>query len=274
MPSWTIVDTHPTQGRTFQRPLDVLEVWFLEYGLSNGALDGLQYCELRLLNGSRDAHLFSDANIVKAWLSTKRRFPLAGATVRGADRAPLRFKTATDSNADRGTGFASEPHFVVQEQDFTNLRPHEVVFGSVACAEEAQQRIDVIVDGPRPLSEELLVQLYVFRETNPQRTDVLHLMTIAAHSVTDRMANNTFMRCLLDTLARGGESEPAQLPLEDRLAMLTPLMDRQPIYLRSLSPAIRRWRRAVGRVILQLQMAKRQVGAHFVRAVAHSQLVV
>ena len=29
MPGWTLADTHPTQGRTFQRPLDVLEVWLL-----------------------------------------------------------------------------------------------------------------------------------------------------------------------------------------------------------------------------------------------------
>ncbi|KAF8553902.1 hypothetical protein OG21DRAFT_1173840 [Imleria badia] len=260
MPGWTLVDTHPTQGRTFQRPLDVLEVWLLWDGLFNGALDCLQYCELRLLNGSQDAHLFSDANIVKAWLSAKWRFPLAGATVRGADRGPLRFKTATDSNAENGTGFESDPHFVVREHDFTVLRPREIVFGSVVSAEEAQQRMTVILNDRRPLSEELLMQLYVFRETKPQRMDILHFITLSAHCVTDRAAMNTFARCFIDTLARGGGSEPTQISLEDRLAMVTPLMDREQKYLRSLSPAIRRWRRAVGMVIFQLRMAKTQGG--------------
>ena len=263
MPGWTLADTHPTQGRTFQRPLDVLEVWLFWDGLFNGAFDGLQYCELRLLNGSQDAHLFSDANIVKAWLSTKRRFPLAGAIVRGADRVPLRFKMDTDLNTDNSTGFVSEPHFVVREHDLTVLRPHEVVFGSVACAEEAQQRIDAIMNGPRPLSEELLARLYVFRETSPQRTNVLHFMTFAAHCVTDRIPMNTFARCLIDTLARGGGSQPVQISLEGRLAMVTHLMDREPVYLRSLSPSKRLWRKAVGKVIFQLRMAKRQVNVRF-----------
>ena len=263
MPGWTLADTHPTQGRTFQRPLDVLEVWLLWDGLFNGALDCLQYCELRLLNESQDAHLFSDANIVKAWLSTKRRFPLAGAIVRGADRVPLRFKMDTDLNTDNSTGFVSEPHFVVREHDLTVLRPHEVVFGSVACAEEAQQRIDAIMNGPRPLSEELLARLYVFRETSPQRMNVLHFMTFAAHCVTDRIPMNTFARCLIDTLARGGGSQPVQISLEGRLAMVTHLMDREPVYLRSLSPSKRLWRKAVGKVIFQLRMEKMQVGFPF-----------
>ncbi|KAI9566949.1 hypothetical protein HD554DRAFT_2220850 [Boletus coccyginus] len=234
---WTLVDNHRTQGRTFHRPLDELEIWFLWNGLFNGGTDGLQSCELRLRNGSQDAHLFSEANIVRAWISTKRRYPLAAATVRG---------------------FTSKPHFVIREYDLAVLRPREIVFGTVACAEEAQQRIRAILDGPRPLSAELLMQLFVFREHD--RTDVLHLMTLVAHCVTDRSANNTFVRCLLDTLARGGAFEPAQLPLEDRLATATPSMERVPMHLRSLSPARRRWRRAVGIIIFQSKIAKRQGG--------------
>ena len=237
-------------------------MWFLSYGLFNGSSDGLQYCELRLLNGSQDAHLFSEANIKMAWISTKRRYPLAAATVCGTDGTPVRFQAATDSKAqgsgsDNGTRFATEPYFVIQEHDLTVLRPHEIVFGTVASAEEAQRRMGAIINGPRLLSGELLMQLHVFRE--PERTEVLHLMTLGAHCLGDRSANNTFVRCLLDTLARGGASEPVQLPLEDRLAMATPSMERVPMHLRSLSPARRRWRRAVGIVIFRLKMAKRQV---------------
>ena len=203
---------------------------------------------------------------MRAWLSTKRRYPLAGATVQGVDSASLRIKVATDSKTECGDSkarYTSEPHFVVREHDLTVLRPREIVFGSVACAEEAQRRMTAILDGPRPLSEELLMQLYVFRETNPERTDVLHLMTMVAHCVSDRLANNTFVRCLLDTLARGEGSEPVQIPLEDRLAMAVPSMELESLHLHSLSPARRRWRRAVGAVVFQLKMAKRQVSVIF-----------
>ncbi|KAG6370806.1 hypothetical protein JVT61DRAFT_11014 [Boletus reticuloceps] len=50
--------------------------------------------------------------------------------------------------------------------------------------------------------EELRQQLHVFRKTDPDRTDVLHLMILMVHCVTDE--NRIFARCLLDTLARGG----------------------------------------------------------------------
>ncbi|KAH0833442.1 hypothetical protein J3R83DRAFT_12557 [Lanmaoa asiatica] len=249
MPGWTLVDTLPTRWRTFQRPLDASELSFLWDGLFNGTADNLQHIELRLLNGSRDAHLFSVANIVRAWLSTKRRYPLVGATVHGAS-APLRLRIATvdDGSGDNTPGFASEPHFVVREHDLSVLRPREIVFGQLTSAEEARRRAAAILDGPRQLSEELLVQLHVFRETDSGRSDVLHLMTLMAHCVTDGAANGTFVRCLLDTLARGGgsDSEPPQIPLEERLAMAIPSMELEPMHLRSLSPARRRWRRAVG----------------------------
>ncbi|KAF8556516.1 hypothetical protein OG21DRAFT_617841 [Imleria badia] len=243
MSGWTLFDTHPTQGRTFQRSLDVYELGFLWDGLFNGTAVNLHHFELHLLNGSQDAHLFSDANIVRAWVSTKRRYPLSGATVQ-----------------DSGTGFASEPHFVVRDHDLAVLCPREIVFGRVTCAEDAHRQVAAILDGLRPLSEELLVHLYVFRETDSERTNVLHLMVLMAHCITDGVVNRTLVRCLLDTLARGGGSEAAQSPLEERLAMAVPSMDHEPWYLRSLSPAIRGWRKAVRMLIFQLKMAKRQNG--------------
>lgn len=261
MPGWTLVETHPTQGRTFQRPLDSYELSFLWESLFNGTTDSILHYELRLKNGPLDARLFSEANIVKAWLSTKRRFPLAGATVRGMDNDPL--TVATDSNASNGTGFTSKPHFAIRERDLAVLRPGEIVFGSVACAEDARRRVAAILHGPRQLSDELLAQLYIFREADPRRGDVLHVTTLVAHCVTDGTANSTFARCLLDTIARGGGPEPAQETLEDRLAMVVSPTDLEPMHLRSLSPAVRRWRRAVWIVILQLRMEKRRVGVVF-----------
>ncbi|KAF8556518.1 hypothetical protein OG21DRAFT_1483007 [Imleria badia] len=273
MPGWTLVDTHPTQGRTFQRPLDETEIGFILEGLFNGTTDSLHHYELCLSNGSQDAPLFSEANIVRAWLSTKRRFPLAGATVLGVDGAPLQLTVPADSTTDIGTGFKSEPHFVVREHDLAVVRPREIVFGSVASAEEARRQAAGMLHGPRQLSEELLAQLYVFRETDPERAHVLHLMLLVAHCVTDGIATRTFVRCLLDTFARGDEPEPAQIPLEERLAMAIPSTALQPAHLCSLSQATRRWRRAIGMVIFQSGMAKRQGGhtlpCHLTRSTPH-----
>lgn len=150
---------------------------------------------------------------------------------------------------------ASVPHFIVQEHELAILRPQEIIFDQVVCAGEVRQRMTAIWDNPRPLSNELLAQLYVFREADSQ---TLHLMMLTAHYVTDATANRSFMRCLLDTLGRGGGpgSEPPQLPLEQRLAMVIPTSDREPIHLRSLSPARKRWRRAIGSVMYGLRMTK------------------
>lgn len=269
MPGWTLVDADPTQGRTFRRPLDATEVGFLWDGLFNGSLDILQHFRLRLPNSSSDTHLFSEINITKAWLSTKRRFPLAGATLQGATN-PFPLNTATNPTAEEGcdgyagdnnTGFASAPHFVVREHELSVLRQREIVFGEVASVEEAQRRATAMLNGPRPLSEDLLVQLYVFRETGSDNTDALHLITLMAHCITDAVANITFVRSFLDTLSRSGEPdlEFTQAPLEERLAMAIPSTELEPAHLHSLSPARRRWRRAIAAVIFQLRMSRRQV---------------
>ena len=258
MPGWTLVDTHPTQGRTFQRPLEPMEECsYLYQRFLNGTSDILHHCEIHT-GSSQDAHLFSETNIVNAWLSMKRRYPLVGATVRNADRTPFQFKVPAD-----GAGFISQPHFVIQEHDLAILRPGEITFGSVASAEEAHRHAAAIVHGEYLLSDDLQVQLHVLRETDPEGTGVLHLMMYISHCLADEIAIRTLLRCLLDTLARSREFEPAQLPLEDRLAMAVPMMELDPAHLRSLSPGIRRWRKAVGAVIFQLRLAKTQVSAVF-----------
>lgn len=76
---------------------------------------------------------------------------------------------------------------------------------------------------------ELLAQLYVFCEIDPGRTDTLHL--------ANGLATIMFAQGFLDTLARG-ESEPPQILLEDRLAMMIMLMDHEPQHLCLFSQVI------------------------------------
>ncbi|KAG9314849.1 hypothetical protein JVU11DRAFT_3946 [Chiua virens] len=151
MPGWTLVNTHPIQGRTFERPLSPAEVAFILDARIKGSADSAQYFQLRLLNGSRDAYLFSNANILRAWISTKTRFPLAGATIR---------RPKTDGDLNDNLGPALQAHFVVQEHDLATVQPHEVIFEEVANAEELQAKEVEILDGPRALSEDLPVQPY------------------------------------------------------------------------------------------------------------------
>ncbi|KAF8434131.1 hypothetical protein L210DRAFT_3649304 [Boletus edulis BED1] len=150
MPGWTLVDTHPTQGRVFQRPLDITELCFLWDGFFNGTADSLHPTVL-------ETHIY---------------FPRP--TLQGV---------ATDSKADDSSGFASEPHFVVREHD-------------LADATSSLGR------GPRPPSEELLVQLHVFRGAGAEKTDALHLMILMAHCVINGWDSDQNVRAMLVGYAR------------------------------------------------------------------------
>ena len=91
----------------------------------------------------------------------KKCYLLTGATMHSVDGASLWLKVPTNLTEDIDTGFILEPCFAVQEHDFAVLHPCKIIFGSVASAEEVQQCMVAIVDGPCFLSQELLAQLYI-----------------------------------------------------------------------------------------------------------------
>ncbi|KAF9234342.1 hypothetical protein BU15DRAFT_79093 [Melanogaster broomeanus] len=231
MPGWTLENSSPTKGRTFKRQLDPMEASFFWDGVFNGTADCVQHLRLRLLNEA-DAYIFSESNITRTWLSVKRRYPLLGARVE------------VDNE---------EPHFIVQEHHLGRLNANEVVFGSVSSAEEAQSHVFEIFDGPWSLSNNLLARIFIFRETD--RADVIHMFALIAHCITDGTANNSFLRCFLDTLS--SRSEPPISGLEERLDMVIASADLEPK--QSFSLARRRWRRTIGFVIFGIRAGKRQV---------------
>ncbi|KAF9231622.1 hypothetical protein BU15DRAFT_55916 [Melanogaster broomeanus] len=243
MPGWTLENSSPTKGRTFKRQLDPMEASYFWDGVFNGTADTVHHLRLRLLNEA-DAYIFSESNITRTWLSVKRRCPLLGAMVE------------VDNE---------EPHFIVQEHHLGRLNPNEVVFGSVSFSvEEAQSHVFEILDGPRSLSNNLLARIFIFRETD--RADVIHMFTLIAHCITDGTANNSFLRCFLDTLS--SRSEPPISGLEQRLAMVIASADLEPKH--SFSLARRRWRRAIGFVIFGIRAAKRQGGHTLPCRLTHS----
>ncbi|KAF9231022.1 hypothetical protein BU15DRAFT_56635 [Melanogaster broomeanus] len=234
MPGWSLVNSSPAEGRTFRRPLGISEAAFQWDCVFNGTANTIQHIQLRLLNQT-DAYIFSESNITRTWVSAKRRYPLLGARVEVVNE---------------------EPHFTVQEHRLGGLNPNEVVFGEVSSAEEVERRVFQIMDGP-PLSlspDNLLARIYIFRETD--RTDVIHMVTVIAHCITDAAGTYSFLRCFLDTLS--SRSELPISDLEQRLAMVVAPADLRPEP--SLSPARQRWRHAIGRAIHQVKTAKRQGG--------------
>ncbi|KAF9231618.1 hypothetical protein BU15DRAFT_82167 [Melanogaster broomeanus] len=303
MPAWTLVNSSPTKGRTFKRPLDAKETGFFWDGVFNGTADSVQHLRLHLLNEA-DAYIFSESNITRTWLSVKRRYPLVGARV--------------DMDNE-------EPHFIVEEHHLGRSNPNEVVFGRVmatwASGRKAFPKVmlfkrqfimiavvwSVETDvtrtreragtrevewvkrqgrapwsiqnfedvplrffcggdtaGPRTLSNHLLARIFIFRETD--RADVIHMFTVIAHCITDGTVYNSFLRCFLDALS--SRSEPPISGLEQRLAMVIASADLEPKH--SFSLARRRWRRAIGFVIFGIRAAKRQGGHTLPCRLTHS----
>lgn len=116
------------------RQLSPLELAFFWDGRFNGTEDSIHHVKLRLLDPTQDEYLFSEANITNAWLSTKRRHPLAGATINllpGTSLMPHLLEIArsqqvgSSENINGVPASTLKPHFSIQEHDLLVLRPEE-----------------------------------------------------------------------------------------------------------------------------------------------------
>ncbi|KAF9219485.1 hypothetical protein BS17DRAFT_717203 [Gyrodon lividus] len=215
MSGWTQLDSFPGR-RTFCRSLGITETAFYWDSVLNSTADSVMHIHLRKLQQDDVA---APSNVIRAWVSVKRRFPLLVANIK-ADESGMRFH--------------------IQEERLGKLFPEEVTFGDVNCFDEADAFVARILEGPRPLSSELLARVYILRRTD--RSDHFHAVILIAHCITDGCSTSTVMRSFFDTLSYPFEHPVA--PLEERLAMYLPLEDRIPH--RHLNAAQRRWRRAIG----------------------------
>jgi hypothetical protein len=214
--------------RVFSRPLGTAEISFVWDGRFNGTADCIQHLQLRLPN-KHDEAMFSDANIIRSWLSLKRRYPILCAQIRSHEGVEK---------------------FFVEEKRVASLNHGELIFGSVSSAVEARQVPLDIFNGPRPLSDELLSCIYVLRSMDDPST--LHIYTVVAHCITDAAANSSIQRCFFDTLSSRNEAPVASL--EERLSMVVPLEHRGATW--KLSPVKRRWLQAIGYAIHLVRMER------------------
>ncbi|KAH7920338.1 hypothetical protein BV22DRAFT_1021395 [Leucogyrophana mollusca] len=224
MASWTQLDSNPRR-RVFSRPLGVTETTFYWDGVLNSTADTVMHIQILATQGD-DVALCSAANVNRAWSSVKQRFPLIAAEV-----------------VEQEDNSGSALQFILREENIDNLRAGDVTFGWVTSFEDAERFVTDILDGPRPLSSQLLARVYMLRRADCH--DKFHVVIIVAHCVTDMCSTSTVIRSFFHTLASRHE-HPTQA-LETRLDMYRSLEHGIPYG--GLSLARQRWRRALGYAI-------------------------
>ncbi|KAH7886821.1 hypothetical protein F5I97DRAFT_1808183 [Phlebopus sp. FC_14] len=220
--TWTQIGAS-TGCRVFCRALGALETAFYWDGVFHGTADTVMHIHLRSL---QQIDLASYANVVRAWTSVKRRFPLLVAKVHIEER---------------------NPQFHVQEERLAQLLPEEVTYRDVRSFKEADAFVSGVLEGPPPLSSELLARIFILRRTD--RSDDFHAIIVVGHCITDMCSTSTLMRTFFDTLSSLVEYPVA--PLEERLGFYLPMEDRA--QQKHLNAAQLRWRRALGFAIYMVR---------------------
>ncbi|KAH7907876.1 hypothetical protein BJ138DRAFT_1158948 [Hygrophoropsis aurantiaca] len=226
MASWTKLDSRSGR-RVFSRPLGITEIAFHWDGVLNSTADTVMHIELRSKQRD-DVSLFSAENVNRAWSLVKQRFPLIAAEVQEKN---------------------SNLEFVLREKIVENLRPCDVTFGYVNSFEDAERYVNGILDGPRPLSSQLLARVYMLRRAD--YGDRFHAVIIIAHCITDMCSTSSVMRAFFQTLASRYD-HPTQ-PLEKRLTMYRSLENG--ISYGNTNAAQQRWRRALGHAMHKVRIS-------------------
>ncbi|KAG1794191.1 uncharacterized protein HD556DRAFT_1371530 [Suillus plorans] len=225
--SWTSLDSTPGR-RIFFRPLGSSETTFYWAGVSSNTADTVMHIHLRTAQAS-DQVVHSQSNILRSWVSVKRRFPLIAAEVEEHEFGP---------------------RFIIREETVMNLRPDDVTFTEVDSFHHAECFVTDIMDGPRRLSSQLLTRAYILRRTD--KSDHFHVVIMLAHCITDAAGTSTVLRTFFDTLS--SQIEPPYIPLGERMHSFKALESN--LGSRDLSLVKRRWRRALGYAIDLARMSR------------------
>ncbi|KAG1818062.1 uncharacterized protein BJ212DRAFT_1479888 [Suillus subaureus] len=230
--SWTSLDSTP--GRCiFFRPLGITETTFYWTGVLNNTADVVMHIHLRATQAS-DQDIHSQSNVMRAWASVKRRFPLIAAEVEEHEFGP---------------------RFIIREETVMNLRPDDVTFLEVNSFHHAECFINDIMDGPRRLSSQLLTRAYILRRTD--KSDHFHVVVVIAHCISDAAGTSTVLRAFFDTLS--SRIEPPYIPLGKRVRMYQAFESN--LGCSDLPLVKQRWRRALGYAI-DLAWMSRFKGGH------------
>ncbi|KAF5380923.1 hypothetical protein D9615_004016 [Tricholomella constricta] len=217
--------------RIFVRPLGVTELGFYWDSKFNGTADTLQHAVVESIDPA-DQVLFSVENITRTWRSLKQQFPLLG------------------SFLEEPAGSRDPVSFVFAEDRLENCGPEEISFHSASSLSEAQEFADVVLNGVRLLSSNLLARVVIISRTD--QISHVHVLIHVAHCITDGIANATLLRSFLDILSSSLTS--TQWDIEERLALALPLDVLLPDI--ALSRARNRWHRAIGQTLSSIRLSK------------------
>ncbi|KAH7913733.1 hypothetical protein BJ138DRAFT_1080985 [Hygrophoropsis aurantiaca] len=225
--------TTTTSGEcVYSRPLGVTELGFFWDSELNGTADSVQHLRMRVLQKGDEA-IYSDQNVIRTWLSLKQRFPMLGCQV------------------ERQSGAIE---FAVRQKRLTALTSEDLTFKDIASAEEGDQMVQDLLQGPRPLNDDMLARIYILRRTD--RSDYFHVIFFIAHCITDGASNSSIQRSFFHTLSSQFDNPVPEL--ESRLSMVPSSDELAPT--RHLSTARKRWRQAIGFAIYSIRATKMQGG--------------
>ncbi|TFK77444.1 hypothetical protein BDN72DRAFT_44127 [Pluteus cervinus] len=212
----------------YERLLGATELVSYWDGQFNGTSDMLHHAHIEVTNGDPSVVL-SKSSISTIWSLLKHRFPLLGCRVeRRSDTDVL---------------------FVVDERALYEVSSSELEHKPVASAEEAEEFLDRIVTGPRLLCDALQARIFVLPRTD--KPCHCYILLHLAHCITDAISNILLLRTFLDYL-HTPLGEP--LGLRPRLRLTLPSEDL--FFSALLSPARRRWIRAISVIINSNRMTK------------------
>lgn len=229
VPSRFSADSH-----VFERPLGQNEQGFYWDTVFYRTADILRDAEVEVDPSCRE-RILSSSTLTHAWAVLKQRYPLLGATVEERSQDDI--------------------VFIVDPAHLLSVSEAELVVQRVEGIPEVEKIVDRMLNGHSPLSNELLGCVRILERTDvPNR---IHVLIHSAHCISDEIAHHTLLREYLQLLA-DPDTPSVACPLMERLALSCPTEALHPHSNRSL--ARERWRRAIGRIIIERRRRGNSVG--------------
>jgi hypothetical protein len=227
-------------GLVWQRPLGISEQAFYWESTMNGAADVAQHNQIDV--AAPHSWVMDPDNIRRAWLSTKRRFPLLAAKIVRKEGDKICFE--------------------VPERRVKSLSIGELEIGVLSTSDDIALLTENFLNGPRELSDDLLVKVKVMslpKRGMHRKNDYwsrYHIWIITAHPITDGAANMSLFTTFMDMLA----APSARLTRDSIGERLSMVPDGETLHdSPDHSIAKKRWRRAIAWAILTNQEARIKV---------------
>ncbi|TFY57196.1 hypothetical protein EVJ58_g7178 [Rhodofomes roseus] len=228
MTPWTLrpsADSDTHSGPTYTRPLSLNETGYYWDSCFQGTTDLVWHY---VVQSGRE--LYTEANVARAWILLKQRYPLLGSRVR------------TDNGS-------QDLHFEVAPARLAQVRPGELIRKPIANADEALTTIHDILHGEQRTFVDIPARLFILDRIDEE--SIHHVIINTTHFITDGVSHIMLCRAFFDILSR---PSPETIPdVGERLAMVVPVEELNPA--RRASVATQRWRRAIGSVIFRLRRA-------------------